>query len=63
MTNIGWTHFRDKIDLEWMRNAIFPPEKLSDVYNDTKSNFIQCPAHANFLKNYWVIKGDDGIGV
>ena len=51
MTNIGWTYFIDKIDLEWMRNAVFTPEKLSKVYKDTKSNFMHCPAHAIFLKN------------
>ena len=63
MTNIGWTHFRDKIDLEWMRNAVFPPEKLSEFYKNTKSNFMHCPAHANFLKNYWVIKSPFDLSV
>ena len=61
MTIVGWTPYKyspsfKKYDLEFTHNTYFPPEKISDIYKDTKSEFKRCPANKQFLKNFWMIR-------
>ena len=61
MTTIGWTPYKytpieQKHELEFVHNVYFSPEKITDVYKNTKSRFKLCPANAQFIKNFWLIR-------
>jgi hypothetical protein len=63
MITVGWTpykfsHTNSGFDheLEFIHNVFFEPEKLSNIFNGVKSNFRNCPANTQFLKNFWLIR-------
>jgi hypothetical protein len=62
MIEIGWTPYKyspyekNPYEMEFIDNVYFEPEKLSKFYANTNSKFKLCPANAQFLKNFWVIK-------
>jgi len=62
MIEIGWTPYKysdyekKPHTMEFIDNVYFEPEKLSNFYANNKSAFKHCPANAQFLKNFWVIK-------
>jgi len=61
MTTIGWTPYKytpieKNYELEFIHNVYFSPEKITDVYKNTKSRFKLCPANAQFIKNFWLIR-------
>ena len=61
MTIVGWTPYKytpveKEYELEFTHNAYFQPEKIAEIYKDTKSRFKLCPANTQFLKNFWMIR-------
>ena len=61
MIEIGWTSYKyspveNPYEMEWIDNVYFEPERLSKFYEDSNNYFKRCPANAQFLKNFFIIR-------